>query len=78
MCRWTLLWKGEPTEELKELYEQYAEMFHGFYPGSYEEIAYEGLSYEKYVGYIKESLKQKIELPEIMYPGINDDDDEIY
>ncbi len=74
---WTGLWHGETSEELEKLYIQYSKMFHGFYPGSYEEIDYEGLTYDEYVGYIKESLKQKVVLPEIMYPGIYDNDDDI-
>ncbi len=74
---WTGLWHGEATEELKELYIQYEKTFHVFYPGSYEEIDYEGLTYDEYVNYIKKSLEKKVILPKIMYPGIYDNDDDI-
>lgn len=72
MC-WTLLWKGKKTEELKELYTQYKKLFCPFYPGSYEEIAYNSMTYDEYVGYIKECIKQKKEMPDIVY---GEDDDE--
>lgn len=73
---WQGLWQGKMTEELKDLHTQYRKMFNGFDACGYEEISYEGLTYEEYVGYIKESLKQGKELPNIMYPDIDDNDEE--
>ena len=66
-------WKGKVTEELKELYKQYAELFRGKYPDEYAELdgCYD-ISYEEFIGYIKESLKQKNSLPDVMFPGIYD------
>ena len=49
------MWEGKVTEELKELYIQYAELFDGMYPDEYAEL--EGcydISYEEFVRYIKE------------------------
>ncbi len=75
---WYGLWHGKTTKELDDLHVQYRKMF-DFEACGYEEIAdvYDSLSYEQYVAYIKESLKQKVELPLIINPSIYDDDDEI-
>lgn len=73
---WTSLWHGKVTEELKELYIQYEKLFSPFYPDNYAEIDYEGyqdMTYDEYVGYIKECIKQKKEMPDIVY---GEDDDE--
>ena len=64
-----MLWTGKFTEELEELYDKYEEIF-GEYPGRYMEIesSYSTMSYEEYVGYIKESIQQKRALPYVMFP----------
>ncbi len=62
-------WKGKVTEELKELYIKYAELFDGMSPGGYAELdgCYDNISYEEFVGYIKECIKQKEEMPDVMF-----------
>ena len=60
------MWKGKVTEELKELYIKYAELFDGMYPDEYDDIAYYAMDYDEFVGYIKECIKQKKEMDEIV------------
>ena len=71
------LWRGKITKELDDLHRQYNKMFNGFDACGYEEIGdtYDDFTYEQYVAYIKESLKQGIELPLIVDPNIYDDYD---
>lgn len=67
------MWEGKVTEELKDLYIQYAELFDGMYPDEYAEL--EGcydISYDEFVGYIKECIKRKEKMPDVMFPGIYD------
>ena len=61
-------WKGKRTKELDRLYEEYGDIFDR-YPDGYLEL--EGcynISYEEYVGYLKECIKEKRALPYIMFP----------
>jgi hypothetical protein len=60
------MWKGKVTEELKELYIKYAELFGGMYPDEFDDIAYYAMDYDEFVGYIKECIKQKKEMDEIV------------
>lgn len=53
------MWKGKVTEELKELYIKYAELFDGMYPDEYDDIAYYAMDYDEFVGYIKECIEKK-------------------
>ena len=57
------MWKGKVTEEL---YIKYAELFDGMYPDEFDDIAYYARDYEEFVGYIKECIKQKKEMDEIV------------
>lgn len=59
------MWTGKLTDELKELYKQYYEMFETE-PDWYAEIFYDGMSYEEYVGFIRECLKKKVEIPYVV------------
>ena len=61
-----MMWKGKVTEELIDLYKQYHELFPDGYPDEYEEIEYQGMTYDEYVGYIKECIKQKKEMESIV------------
>ena len=60
------MWKGKYTKELDELYDKYEELFPNSYPDEYEEIEYHGMTYDEYVGYIKECIKQKKEMESIV------------
>ncbi len=51
------MWNGKVTEELKELAKQYAaENYIG--PDEYDELCYDAMTYEEFVGYIKEALRR--------------------
>ena len=52
------MWEGKVTEELKDLYEQYMKQHNGFEPDGYEELCYDAMSYEEFVGYIREALRR--------------------
>ena len=52
------MWEGKVTEELKDLYEQYMKQNNGFGPDGYEELCYDAMSYEEFVGYIREALRR--------------------
>ena len=62
-----MLWHGERTEELNDLYRQYEHLF-GMSPGGYEEIndGYDGMTYDEFVGYIKECIRRKKSMPYIV------------
>lgn len=55
------MWYGKMTQELKELYDKYFELF-GHTPDSYIELEYGESSYGDYVKDIKKALKIKKEL----------------
>lgn len=52
------MWKGKVTEELRTLAHQYAAENEGFGPDGYEELCYDAMSYDEFVGYIKEALRR--------------------
>ncbi len=60
------MWEGKVTEELKELYIQYAELFDGMYPDEYDDITYYDMTYDEFVGYIKKCIKKKKSMCEIV------------
>ena len=64
------MWEGKYTKEMDQLFTQYAKMFGGD-PDGYDDIAYEGMSYDKFLGYIKECLEKHKDMPEV----IGGDDD---
>lgn len=59
------MWEQEFTEELEELYEQYIDRF-GPAPDEYIELCYNAMTYDEFVGYIKECLKTGEEMPEVV------------
>lgn len=59
------MWEGKFTKELEELYEQYNKKFGGE-PDEYDELCYEAMTYERFVGYIREALKKGVELPDVV------------
>ena len=66
------MWNGLVTDELNELFQQYAEQHNGIEPDEYEDIYYEEISYEEFVGYIRKCLRTGEELPDVIedYPPL--------
>ncbi len=52
------MWNGKITEELETLFVQYASENDGAEPDFYDEICYDVMTYEEFVGYIKEALQR--------------------
>lgn len=59
------MWEGKFTKELDELCDRYHEKFGGE-PDEYDELCYEAMTYEEFVGYIREALRQDVELPDVV------------
>lgn len=59
------MWKKEITDELKELAQEYKRRF-GIFADGYDELLYEVMTYDEFVGYIKKSLATGKELPDIV------------
>ncbi len=53
-----MMWTGKKTEELRELFIEYANENNGADPDGYEELCYDAMTYEEFVGYIKEALRR--------------------
>ena len=60
------MWTGEMTEELKTLYVQYAAKHYGIEPDGYDELNCDAMTYDEFVGYIKECLDTGTELPDVV------------
>lgn len=60
------MWKGKITNELEVLASRYSEMFNGAYVDGYDELCYDAMGYEEFVGYIKEALRTGRELPYVV------------
>ena len=60
------MWNGAVTEELKTLAHQYEEKFHGAWADGYDELNYDAMSYDEFVGFIKECLASGKEMPEVV------------
>lgn len=59
------MWEKEVTEELIGLYDEYLNAF-GTYPEGYIELNYDAMTYDRFVGYIRESLRTGKELPYVV------------
>lgn len=59
------MWRGEDTDELKRLNEEYCAMF-GDYPWGYMEVEYGVDEYEEYIADIKKAIRVGRELPDIV------------
>ena len=59
------MWEKEITEELRELASQYYERFETG-PDYYDELNYSAMTYNRFVRYIKESLRTGKELPYVV------------
>ena len=60
------MWKGLVTEELKSLYAQYMDRFEGELADGYDELNYDAMTYERFVGYMKECLEKGLEMPDVV------------
>lgn len=60
------MWSGKFTEELSVLYQKYVALFRGAAPDEYDELCYDAMTYEEFVGYIKECLERNEEMPEVV------------
>lgn len=52
------VWRGKVTEELRELFHKYMAENSGTPPNGYIEISYESMTYDEFVGFIKEALRR--------------------
>lgn len=52
------MWEGKMTEELTELFIAYSKEHYGAEPDSYVELCYDAMTYDEFVGYIKEALQK--------------------
>ncbi len=55
------MWKGKVTKELEELAAQYAAINY-VSPASYDELCYDAMTYDEFVGYIKEALRRHCDI----------------
>lgn len=60
------MWNGKWTKELEGLYDEYAAMWGGMEPDGYEEIYYDAMTYEEFVGYIEKCLKNHLEIWDVV------------
>lgn len=60
------MWTGLVTHELKSLAEQYRKKFNGAWVDGYDEICYDSMTCDEFVGYIKECLATGKEMPEVV------------
>ncbi len=60
------MWHGLVTEELKILYEKYMDRFEGELADGYDELNYDAMTYERFVGYMKECLERGLEMPDVV------------
>lgn len=60
------MWKGKKTEELRKLFLRYAQENDGVEPDFYEELCYDAMTYEEFVGYIKEALRRHCDIVEVI------------
>lgn len=51
------MWKGKVAPELRELAKLYALEHHGG-PDEYDELCYDAMTYDEFVGYIREALEK--------------------
>ena len=60
------MWEGEMTEELSALFIAYADENNGAEPDEYEELCYDAMTYDEFVGYIKEALRRHCCIEEVV------------
>ena len=60
------MWEGKWTDELSRLYDQYKDQHPNSYPDEYAEILYSAMTYEEFVGYIRECLRTGKSIPDVV------------
>lgn len=60
------MWNGKITEELRELYLEYMKQNQGMPPDEYDDVCYEDMTYDEFVGYIKEAIRRHCDLVEVL------------
>lgn len=60
------MWEGKWTDELSKLFQQYKNQHDGAYPDYYEEILYSAMSYDEFVGFIRECLRTGKSIPDVV------------
>ena len=60
------MWEGKMTEELIDLFRQYNDEIGEGDPDEYEELCYDAMTYDEFVGYIKEALRRHCGLPDVV------------
>lgn len=60
------MWEGKITEELVDLCRKYEEEHHGTPPDGYIELCYDAMTYDEFVGYIKEALRRHCTVVDII------------
>ncbi len=60
------MWTGEMTEEMETLFRQYREKFSVGDPDEYDELNYNAMTYDQFVGFIKECLATGKEMPDVV------------
>lgn len=59
------MWKGKFDDYLRQLFVAYDEHF-GCEPDTYEEIYYDDMSYDDFIGYINQALEKNVEIDEVI------------
>ena len=60
------MWNGLVTEELLNLFRQYAQQNYGVEPDCYEDIDYDDITYDEFVAFIRECLRTEKEIPDVV------------
>lgn len=60
------MWKGKMTEELEDLFVQYMDEHNGMPPDGYVELCYNAMTYDEFVGYIKDALQRHCSIVKII------------
>lgn len=60
------MWEGEFTEELQDLFVRYMNENQGMPPDQYEELCYDAMTYDEFVGYIREALRRHCTVVDII------------
>lgn len=60
------MWHGKVTDELVQLFREYGEKHYGVEPDEYDELCCDAMTYEEFVGFIKEALRTGKEMPDVV------------